>query len=69
MRRYKERKCVLKDSPKYLARKRGLALRMNLVVDAEVVMSLRRLAKDTDVSLSKLAEKAIRTFLRKEEYL
>ena len=69
MRRYKARGCLLKDAPKYLERKRGLALRMNLVVDYTVATALRRLAVDRNESLSVLAEQAIRTFLRKADYL
>ena len=69
MRCYKARGCSLKPAPKYLERKRGLAIRMNLVVEYGVAAALRRLATDRNESLSTLVEQVLRTFLRKADYL
>jgi|GEM_PF-6779084 hypothetical protein len=68
-RTYKARRCVLSTEPKYLRRKRGMALRVNLVLAADVVVPLRQLARDRDVAMSTCVEEAVRRYLKKEEYL
>lgn len=62
-RRYKPRTSLLKEHPQYLQRKRGVFVRVNFFLPAELMVGLRWLSSNTDENLSEHLRKALHRYL------
>ena len=66
-RRYKPRASLLKDAPQYLQRKRGVFVRVNFFVPAELMVGLRWLSAQTKENMSEHLRKALHRYLFRRE--
>lgn len=70
VRKYKKRSVSYGPMPeKYVSRKRGTCVRINLSLDVYLARALRELAKDAGPNMSAIVEDALRSWLKQKGYL